>query len=185
MHNTKRIETARLILREFKIEDAEQVYKNWGTDKESNKFLDWELHRDLNDTKSVIQSWIDEYANGSYDWVVELKDTHELIGSISVVNAHHKYDWKHGVAEIGYCYGSKYWGHGYATEALRAVIEYLLNEAGMYLVEARHISGNPASGRVMQKAGMKQEAVLRGRRINKVTKERNDLYVYSITKDEL
>lgn len=185
MHNTKRLETKRLILREFKIEDAAEAYRNWCTDPKTNQFLDWDLHRDINETKTILQSWIDNYANGAYDWVVELKDNHELIGSISVVNGPNRHDWEHGIAEVGYCYGSKYWGHGYATEALRAVIEYLLNDAGMYLVQARHITGNPASGRVMQKAGMKQETVLRARRINKVTKERNDLVVYSIIKDEL
>ena len=53
------------------------------------------------------------------------------------------------------------------------------------MVEARHISGNPASGRVMEKAGMHLDAVLRDRRVNKYTKERNDSIVYSITQEEL
>ncbi len=70
-------------------------------------------------------------------WVVEIKNTHEIIGSISVMTALEK----HSTCELGYCYGSKYWGNGYATEALRAVIEYLLKECDFYLVEARHISG--------------------------------------------
>ena len=54
----------------------------------------------------------------------------------------------------------------------------------MHLVEACYISGNPASGRVMEKAGMKKDAVLRDRRINKDTKELNDLIFCSITKEE-
>lgn len=185
MRNTKRIETERLILREYKIEDAEQVFNNWASDPLCCQFLSFEPHKDLAETKKILQIWIENYDNGSYDWVIETKTDHEIIGSISVTNGHHAFDIKSGIAEVGYCFGSKYWGHGYATEALRAVIEYLLNEAGMYLIEARYISGNPASGRVMQKVGMKKESVLRSRRINKVTKERNDLIVYSITKDEL
>ena len=76
-------------------------------------------------------------------------------------------------------------GNGYATEALRAVIEYLLKECDFYLVEARHISENPASGRVMEKAGMHKDAVLRDRRINKHTGERNDAIICSMTKEEL
>ena len=87
--------------------------------------------------------------------------------------------------EVGYCYGSSFWGHGYATEALRRVIEYFLNDCGFYLVEAKHLSANPASGRVMEKAGMKKEAILRKRMLNKVTKELDDIVYYSITKDEL
>ena len=172
------LETERLILRKFKLEDAKDMYNNWATDKECNKYLTWPLHKSIEETKEVIQKWIDEYGNGSYNWVVELKNTNELIGSISVVRMHKK-DLN---CEIGYCYGSKYWGNGYASEALKKVIDYLLNDCNFHLLEARHISGNPASGRVMEKAGMKKEAVLKDRRINKYTKELNDLIIYSVSK---
>lgn len=175
------LETEHLILRKFKIDDAAQMYNNWATDPKCNKYLSWDLHKDIEETKDYIQGIIDSYEESSYKWVVQLKDTQELIGSISAVKIRKK-DLN---CEIGYCYGSKYWGNGYATEALRKVIEFFLNECGLYLVEARHLSGNPASGIVMEKAGMKKEAVLRDRRINKHTKELDDLIVYSITKDEL
>lgn len=178
---TKTLNTDRLILRRFKIEDAEAMYNNWASDPECCKFLTWNVHNDVEETKTIIQSWINEYDNNSYNWIVELEDTKEAIGSISVVNIH-KNDLN---AEIGYCYGSKYWGNGYATEALRRVIEFLINDCELHLVEARHISGNPASGRVMEKAGMHKDAILRDRRINKYTKEMNDLVTYSITKKEL
>ena len=178
---TKTLETERLILRRFTLEDASDMYKNWASDKETSKFLDWDVHESVDVTKSVIECWIDEYKSGSLNWVVELKEANEIIGSITVVY----FNKKHLNAEIGYCYGSKYWGNGYATEALRRVIDFLLNDCEMHLVEARHISGNPASGRVMQKAGMIKEATLRDRKINKFTKELNDLVIYSITKDEI
>ena len=178
---TIKLETERLILRRFTIEDAEGVYNNWGTDSECNKYLNWNLHQNIEETKEIIQKWISEYDNGSYHWIVELKDSHEVIGSLCAVHIHKK-DYN---VEIGYCYGSKYWKNGYATEALRRVIEFFLNDVGFFLVEARHISGNPASGRVMQKSGMHKDAVLKNRRINKYTKEFNDLIVYSIDKNDL
>lgn len=178
---TKTLFTDRLILRKFKIEDADGMYKNWATDFECCKFLSWDVHQSIEETKSVIQSWINEYEKGSYNWIVELKDTHEVIGSISAVTI----SIKDNTVELGYCYGAKFWGNGYATEALRAVIEYLLDECNLYLIEARHISGNPASGKVMAKAGMHKDAVLKNRRINKYTKERNDVIIYSIMKEEL
>lgn len=181
MNNTKRLETNRLILRKFTIEDAEAMYRNWVTDPECCKFLPWNVHQNIDETKSIVQKWVNEYENGSYHWVVELKSNHEIIGSISVVRLHEE----HKTAEIGYCYGSKFWNHGYATESLRRVLEYLLKECGFYLVECGHISGNPASGRVMQKVGMKKDAVLRERHINKATQERNDLIFYSIKQSEL
>ena len=175
------LETENLILKKFKIEDAEGMYYGWATDPESNKYLLWELHNNIEETKEIIQKWIDEYENGSYNWIVEIKSTNEIIGSISVVK-NHKEDLN---CEVGYCYGSKYWGNGYATEALKKVINYLLNECGFHLVEAYHISDNPASGKVMKKAGMKMDAVLRDRKINKHTQELNDEIVYSITKEDL
>lgn len=180
-NNTKTLESDRLTLRKFKIEDADGMYNNWASDAECCKYLSWNVHKDIEETTSIIESWIKGYENGCYNWIVELKDTHEAIGSISVISANEK----HSTAELGYCYGSKYWGNGYATEALRTVIEYLLNECNFYLIEARHISGNSASGRVMEKAGMHKDAVLRDRRINKYTGERNDSIIYSIIKDEL
>lgn len=178
---TKTLETDRLILRKFKIEDADGMYNNWASDAECSKYLAWDVHKNVEETKLIIRSWIKGYEDGCYNWIVELKDTHEVIGSICVVTMIKK----HSTAELGYCYGSKYWGNGYATEALRAVIEYLLTECGFFLIEARHISGNPASGRVMEKAGMHKDGVLRSRRINKHTGERNDSIIYSITKEEL
>ncbi len=178
---TKTLFTDRLILRKFKIEDAPGMYNNWATDPECCKFLSWDVHKNIEETKSVIQSWINEYEKGSYNWIVELKDTHEVIGSISAITI----SKKHSTAELGYCYGSKFWNQGYATEALRAVTEYLLTECDLYLIEARHISGNPASGKVMLKARMHQDAILKNRRINKYTKERNDSIIYSITKEDL
>lgn len=181
MDKTKTLYTDRLILRKFAIADAESMYENWATDELCCKYLSWNIHESLDFTKGVVKSWINEYENGSYNWIVETKDTKEAIGSICVVN----YNEKVSTVEIGYCYGSKYWGNGYATEALRRVIEYLLLDEGIYLVECKHISGNPASGKVMQKAGMKLDSILRGRRINRDTNERNDLVIYSIIKEEL
>lgn len=178
---TIRLETDRLILRRFEINDVDGMFYNWATDSLTCRYLSWDIHDNIEFTMSIITSWINEYDNGSYNWVVELKDTNEIIGSISAV----KINKKHSNVELGYCYGSKYWGKGYASEALRCVIEFFLNVCNIHLVEAFHISGNPASGRVMEKAGMKKDAILRDRRVNKYTKELNDLIVYSIKKDEL
>lgn len=177
---TKTLETNRLILRKFTKEDAEGMYNNWATDKECCKYLSWEIHKNIEETKEILNKWIEQYNDNSYNWVVELKETKEIIGSISIVKNHKKDLY----CEIGYCYGSKYWNKGYATEALKRVIDFFIDECNLHLVEAYHISGNPASGRVMQKAGMHKDAVLRDRRINKYTNELNDIIIYSITKSE-
>ena len=80
-------------------------------------------------------------------------------------------------AEVGYCYGSKFWGNGYASEALKKVIDYLHKE-GFPVVYAQHFISNVASGKVMKNAGMEFEGVLRSRVINK-NGEREDVHIYS------
>lgn len=179
---TKKLETPRLILRRFIIDDVEGMYNNWASDSETCKMLSWDAYKNKEEVFSVINSWIKEYEDPfSYNWIVELKESGEVIGNICDI----KCDLTHETCELGYCYGSKYWGNGYASEALRATIEFLIQEVGFRLIEAKHISENPASGKVMEKAGMKKDGVLRSRRINKYTKKINDLIVYSILKEEL
>lgn len=178
--NTKRLETKRLILRKFTMDDVEGVYNNFATDKETTKYLSWEPHKDISETTELISRWISEYENGTYYWAVELKETGEVIGSISGMNI----DTKNSIITLGYCYGSKYWNKGYGTEVLRKVLEYLLLEAKFYLVEAYHSSENPASGRIMQKAGMKYDGTLRERRLHK-DGTRGDRVYYSMKKEDL
>lgn len=176
----KTLETDRLILRKFSILDAEGMNKNWANDPLTNKYLSWNSHKSFDETRELIRKWISEYDDGVYNWVVELKDNHEIIGNICEEGK----SIKNKSISLGYCYGSKFWNNGYATEALRRVIKYLINEEGFYIVIADHNKENVASGRVMQKAGMKYDGTLRSRKIDK-NGNRYDLVYYSITKDEL
>lgn len=155
---TKRLETDRLILRQFKIEDAEDMYNNWTTDAEVTRFLTWSPHPDINFTKGLLEGWIGKYSEPTwYNWAIELKETGEVIGNISVV----KFNERIEAADIGYCMGKAWWGNGIMPEALRAVIAYLFEAVGLNRVAACHDVNNPKSGRVMQKAGMTKEGVLR------------------------
>lgn len=173
---TVRLETERLILRRFTEEDAEAAFRGWTGDDACAARCSWRVHPTPGYTRDILAHWIDEYEDDAYNWAVELKETHELIGTISTVSITRK----HRNCEIGYCYGSRYWGKGYATEALRRAIDFLLSECGFHLVEARHISSNSASGRVMQKAGMHLDAVLPDRHFDTETGHYYDTLVYSI-----
>jgi [ribosomal protein S5]-alanine N-acetyltransferase len=64
-------------------------------------------------------------------------------------------------AELGYWIGKPYWNQGYCSEAAAAVVRFALVDLGLRRVFARHFSGNPASGRVMQKVGLRHEGTLR------------------------
>ena len=63
MDNTKTLDTERLILRKFTIDDAEGMFNNWATDSETNKFLSWPIHNNIEETKGVISKWISNYEN--------------------------------------------------------------------------------------------------------------------------
>ena len=180
---TKTLETERLILRRFKMDDVEELfYHGYITDEVMAKNLSWDPCKTIEEQREIIKSGVDQYQNNDfYKWLIETKDTHELIGGIDICNLYKRKNY----GEVGYCIGSKYWNKGYATEALRKVIEYLLLECDFHLVEARYAGYNPASGRVMQKAGMKKDGELRERRLDNETGIYTPQIYYSILKDEL
>ena len=155
---TKTIETDRLILRRFTMEDAEPMFRNWASDERVTKFLIWPPHANIDVTRMVLNEWVNSYANDNYyQWAIELKELREPIGSISVVHL----DDKTMKAHIGYCIGADWWHKGIMSEALKAVIDFMFDEVGMQRVEARHDTNNPHSGDVMRKCGMKYEGTLR------------------------
>jgi len=159
MHKgTNTINTDRLILRRFEMQDAENMYKNWATDKEVTKFLQWKPHENVEFTKSLLEGWIEKYKNDFvYNWVIEYKEINEVIGNISIVKLNEsKYS-----CEIGYCISSKYWNLGVTTESLKAVIDYLFKEVGFNRIAALHDTNNVASGKVMIKSGMEYEGTFR------------------------
>jgi ribosomal-protein-alanine N-acetyltransferase len=63
----------------------------------------------------------------------------------------------HRRGEIGYWIGQEFWGHGFATEATRAIVRFGFTELGLIRIQGMHLTRNPASGRVLEKAGMTRE----------------------------
>ena len=115
---TQRIETTRLILRRFRLEDAEDMYANWASDSEVSKFLTWPNHSSVAVTKSLLADWIPRYEDGGYfNWVMEHKETGKAIGNISVVKLNENTE----AADMGYCMSRAYWGQGLMPEAFAYV----------------------------------------------------------------
>ena len=77
---TKFLESRRLILRKFKNDDAKDMYNNWSSDPQCCRFLSWDVHKNVEETENLLVSWVNAYDFGALNWVVELKDTHEIIG---------------------------------------------------------------------------------------------------------
>ncbi len=107
---------------------------------------------------------------------IERREDGAFIGVIGVIPE------PHDMAEFGYWIGQEYWNHGYATEATAAIIDYAFRILGVNRVEALHFVRNPASGRVMEKCGMKCEGTLRQAR--KKWDEYLDVRVYAILRSD-
>lgn len=177
---TTRLETNRLILRQFKITDAQAVFENYASSDDVTKYMTWQTHSDINATRDYLRGLIESYKGGKiFDWAIELKNENKVIGSIGATNL----DENVAKIEVGYCIGEKWWNKGIATEALREIIRFLFEEVGINRIEAYYNVKNLASGKVMQKCGMKLEGVLR--QAYKYKDGISDECIYSILKDDV
>ena len=151
------IETERLILRPFSLEDAADVQRLCGdrgiaetTLSIPHPYEDGMAEEWISGQREVIER------GEKMIWAITLKNNGALIGSISLMDIAEGHQ-----AEFGYWIGVPYWNMGYCTEACRALLDYAFNEMDLLRVHARHLSRNPASGRVMQKLGMRHEGTRR------------------------
>lgn len=155
---TRTIETSRLILRRFVPEDGQAIYDHWASDPEVTQFLTWPAHASVEISCRVLSDWVSHYSEENYyQWAIVPKDFGQPIGSIAAVHMNDRV----GKVELGYCIGQKWWHQGLMSEALSAVIRFLLEEVGANRVEACHDPNNPHSGAVMKKCGMTYEGTQR------------------------
>lgn len=149
---TERIETPRLILRPFVLEDAPAMYRNWASDPEVTRFLTWPTHQNPEISAMVVESWVAQYPQKDfYQWAIVPKAFGEPVGSISVVRQ------EGDTFEIGYCIGKKWWRKGITSESLTGVMDFLFDRVGVRRIEAKHDVNNPGSGAVMKKCGLRYE----------------------------
>lgn len=160
---TETIETERLVLRRLMPEDAPDMFKNWANDPAVTRWLRWEPHKDVFETYALLTAWAELYKNPDYyQWAITEKGQGKAIGSISLMQElamdSHRDEWpgadcSEGIWEPGYCLGRAWWGKGYMTEALWAVVNYWFTRTDGSWLTCCHAKANPASGAVMRKAG--------------------------------
>jgi len=171
-------ETKRLIIRKPTLHDANDIYKNYTTDHEITKYLIWTPHKNVEESISWIKLCIDKYdENKSLVLIIENRVNNEAIGMIDFKIEKYK-------AIFGYVLGKQYWNQGIMTEAMRPVIDYVLNKPEIYRIYATHYLENEKSGRVMQKLGMQLEGILKKNTIYpNISNIPLDDKIYSIVKD--
>lgn len=155
---TQILETERIILRPFKLEDAKKMFENYTSHEVVTKYLTWLAHKTLQDTIDFLEQVVLPGYNSieNYRWAVVLKENGEVIGSIDVV----KQNDSDEQCELGWVLGDAYWGKGIMPECAKVVLKYLF-DIGYIRIYAIHDHENAKSGRVMGKIGMKHEGLLR------------------------
>lgn len=155
--NLPRLETERLILRKLTLDDLEDVYA-YSSDEEVTRFLRWGPHTTPAQTESYLREVLQEYNEGrDGPWGIEHRTSGRVVGAIHLMAIRAR----HRRAEIGFLLSKAYWGQGLMTEALLRVLRYVFEDVGLNRVEAFCLVDNLAGMRVLEKAGMTKEGVLR------------------------
>ncbi|HXP59411.1 MAG TPA: GNAT family N-acetyltransferase [Dongiaceae bacterium] len=154
------LETERLVLRPLTPEDGATVARLAG----SREIADTTISIPHPYSEKQARAWIAARTSQSSTgkemvFGVAIRQDAQLIGAVGL----REMDTEHAQAEMGFWIGVPSWGRGYATEAARRVVRYAFEDLKLNRVYAHHMVRNPASGRVLEKLGMKREGLLRQR----------------------
>jgi len=153
MNNDPTLETIRLKLRPYAESDIPELLPLIGTREVAATTLRIPYPYTENDARGFLAMVRDD----DKIWLaITLKSDARQIGGIGF-----RIDREHHHAELGYWLGASYWRNGYATEASREMLRYGFQELGLHRIFASHFGHNPASGRVLQKLGMRHEGCQR------------------------
>ncbi|TCZ79900.1 N-acetyltransferase [Paenibacillus albiflavus] len=172
------LETGRMIIRKINQGDLHDMF-DYCSDSRMTQYVTWQTHTNLEETLSFIQLVENLYLNGEVAPLgIEDKQTGKLIGTCGFVN----WNMNHARAEVGYAIASPYWGRGYMTEAVQALIQFGFDRQ-LVRIEARCHPDNIGSSRVMEKCGMTYEGILHKHLFAKGKYE--DVKMYAVINEEL
>ena len=171
------IETERLILRPFKLTDADDIVEGLNNLNVSKwlAFVPYPYTRE-----DAIKYIEDSINNKLYNFAIVLKSENKVIGSTQLSNI----SKIHGTAGGGIWINEKYHGNGYGTEAWGARIRYAFNELGLRRLENGYFEGNESSFKMQEKFGYKNEGIRRKKFISMATGKVEDEYITGLLKEE-
>ncbi|MBN1591920.1 MAG: GNAT family N-acetyltransferase [Candidatus Coatesbacteria bacterium] len=172
------LRTERLVLRPFELTDALEVQRLAGDRQVAATTVN--IPHPYKD--GIAEAWIERHAEAldkgeAVHLAICLRDDGRLVGAIALFLR-----LEHNRAEIGYWVGKPYWGNGYCTEAAGEIIRYGFEELELSRIFAEYMAGNVASGRVLEKIGMKYEGRMRQHMIKWDLPQ--DMIVYGILKED-
>ena len=148
VHGTVELWTERMILRRYRPEDANDLYRYLGTDPAMYEYSGWNPYATPEMARETVLGFIDRYDDEqTYSWVMDIDDV--IVGTIGA------YDYNDDQIEVGFSVVPGWQGRGLATAALKKVLEYLTENEGIPCVTAWCAAENIGSQRVLEKAGMK------------------------------
>lgn len=151
------LESERLILREFKQEDATDLFLIRSNDDVMN-YMDSYRHKSIQDSEKEIIKIQESYKNkAGINWIIEEKSTKKVIGYFGF--------WRimkeHCRAEIGYALKPEFWGKGFMNEAMNRLIDFGFKELNIHSIEANVNPKNEKSIQLLEKMNFKKEAYFR------------------------
>lgn len=151
------LETERLVLRRFRTGDADAVQALANDVAVARNTLNIPHPYDREDAVAWIESHPGQLeSRQAVTYAVTSRGEGGVVGAVGLI-----LELDHDRAELGYWIGQPYWGHGYATEAVRTVVTWGFRALDLHRIHASHFPRNPASGRVLRKVGMRHEGSLR------------------------
>jgi len=148
--------TPRLRLRRPVADDAPAIFESYARDPEVTRFVSWSVHPNGGVTRKFIEDYcLAGWARGEvFSWLITLAEGGQVVGMIDLRPVAAR-------AEVGYVLARSCWGRGLATEAARVVVDWAIAQPDVHRVWAVADLENVASQRVLEKAGMVREGVLR------------------------
>ena len=148
-------QTTRLMLRPIAPEDAGPIFDSYAQDPDVARYVTWRPHRSRNDTTAFIDLCLATPADAARTYVLVNRQDRTIRGIFGLrQTAPHR-------LEFGYALARRWWGQGLMTEALIEVVHWALRQPAIFRISAVCDVENIGSARVMEKAGLAREGVLR------------------------
>lgn len=151
------LETKRLILRPWRLEDADALFA-YSRDPSVGPNAGWKPHESVEESRALLEAWVRE--ENDLLWAITEKGNDFPIGSVGL-HVDQRRPRVQNYRELGYVLSRESWGKGIMTEAARAVLAWGFEELGLALISCGHFTFNDRSRRVIEKCGFTYEGTLR------------------------
>jgi RimJ/RimL family protein N-acetyltransferase len=153
------------------------MFAAYAKDEEIARFVTWRPHATASESEAVIDHFLDSWRQGrEFHWLVFLRGSNTLMGAAGLRKQEHQ-------LELGYVLARRYWGRGYMTEAIAALVDWAFTEPSVFRVGAVCDTDNRRSARLLERAGFEREGILRSWAVHpNISPTPRDCYSYSRTR---